>query len=85
MTFKVIQGYWKWHEYIGHILSVVCSKNVSISRHLFDTTAFTLYVTAFRAPNLEKSVIFGKQLRLKTIYTFSSMYTHSVSNTCHIH
>jgi len=33
----------------------------------------------------KKSVIFGKQLQLKTIDTFPSMYTHSVVNTCHIH
>ena len=61
------------------------SNNVSISRHFFDTTTFIMYVTACRAPNLEKSVIFGKQLRLKTIDTFPSMYTHCVSNTCYIH
>ena len=29
-----------------------------------------MYVTACRAPNLEKYVIFEKQLRLKTIGTF---------------
>jgi len=70
-----------------YFLLVVCSNNVSISRHFFDTTTFMVYVTACRAPNLEKSIIFGEQLRLKTIDTFPSMYTHSVSNrpTCHIH
>jgi len=36
---------------------VVCSNNVYISHHFFDTTAFTVYVTARRAPNLKKSVI----------------------------
>jgi len=42
MTFKVMQGHWKWHELIGHmILPIsVCSNNVSISHHLFDTTTF---------------------------------------------
>jgi len=59
--------------------------SVSISRHFFYTTTFTVYVTACKAPNLEKSVIFGKQLQLKTIDTFPSMYTHCVVNTCHIH
>ena len=34
---------------------VVCSNNVSISRHFFDTTTFSVYATACRAPNLEKS------------------------------
>jgi len=34
---------------------MVCSNNVSISRHFFDTATFTVYVTACRAPNLEKS------------------------------
>ena len=63
----------------------MCSNNVSISCHFFDTTTFRVYVTACRAPSLEKSVSFGKQLRLKTIDTFPSMYTHSVVNTCHIH
>ena len=61
MTFKVIQGHWKWHEYIDHMIAyfllVVCSNNVSISRHFFDTITFRVYVTACRAPNLEKSVI----------------------------
>ena len=45
----------------------MCSNNVSITRHFFDATTFRVYVTACRAPNLEKSVIFGKQLRLKII------------------
>jgi len=63
----------------------MCSNNESISCHFFDTTTFRVYVTACRVPNLEKSVTFGKQLRLKTIDTFPSMYTHSIVNTCHIH
>ena len=66
-------------------LLVVCSNNVSISRHIFDTSTFSVYVTVCRAPNLEKSSTFGKQLRLKTIDTFPSMYTHNVVNVCHIH
>ena len=52
---------------------MVCSNNVSLSRHFFDTTTFTVYVTARRVPNHEKSVIFGKQLRLKTVDTFPSV------------
>ena len=63
------------------VVVVVFSNNVSVSCHFFDTTTFRVYVTACRAPNLEKSVIFGKQLRVKTIDTFPSMYTHSVVNT----
>jgi len=51
---------------------MVCSNNVSLSCHFFDTT-FTVYVTARRVPNHEKSVIFGKQSRLKTVDTFPSM------------
>jgi len=35
--------------------------------------------------NLEKSFIFGKQLRLKTTDTFPFTYTHNVVNMCHIH
>ena len=34
---------------------MVCSNNVSISSHFFDSTTFKVYVTACRAPNLEKS------------------------------
>jgi len=36
---------------------VVCSNNVSVSCHFFDTTTFTVYVTACMAPNLEKSTV----------------------------
>jgi len=62
----------------GHVdtVSQSCSNNVSVSRHFFDTTTFTVYVTACRVPYLEKSVkVFGKQLRLKTIDTFIHVYT----------
>jgi len=61
----------------------MCSNNMSILHHFFDTTTttFTVYVTACWVPNLEKSVIFGKELRLKTIDTFPSMYTHDIVNT----
>jgi len=31
---------------------------------IFNTATFTLYVTACRGPNLKKSFIFGKELRL---------------------
>ena len=64
-------------------MSVTCSRpnNVSILHHFFDTTTFTVYVTAGRGPNLE---IFGKQLRLKIADTFQFTYTHNVVNTCHI-
>ena len=65
--------------------TLVCSNSVCLSRHFFDTATFTVCVTACRAPNLEKSFTFGKQLRLKTVHTFPSMYAHSVVNTCHIH
>jgi len=90
MTFKVIQGYWKWHESIGHMIlpiSGVYSNNVSILHNFFDTTTFTVYATACRGagPNFETYFIFRKQLRLKTTYTFLFMHTHKVSNTCHVH
>jgi len=39
---------------------------VSILNHFFDTTTLTVYVSTCRGPNLEKSFIFGKQMRLKT-------------------
>ena len=58
---------------------------MSISRHFFDTTTFRVCVIACRAPHLEKSVILEKQLRLKTIDTFPSMYTHSLVITYRIH
>ena len=61
---------------------MVCSNNVTIVCHFFHTATFTVYVTASRAPNLKKSFMFGKQLRLKTIDTFPSMYTLSIVNTC---
>ena len=75
MTFNVFNGY----------MLVVCSNNVSIWCHFFDTTSFRVYVIACRAPNLEKSSFLEKKLRLKTIDIFPSMCTHSVVNTCHIH
>jgi len=53
-------------------ISGVYSNNVSISCHFFDTTAFRVYVTACRAPNLEKSAIFGKQLQLEGKYSLES-------------
>ena len=65
---------------------VLCSNNVSISHHFSYYQFYGTYVIACRGPNLEKSFIFGKQLRLKTIDTFPFMYTHDVVNTCfHIH
>jgi len=70
---------------ISDVYTPLASNNVSISCHFYDTNTFRVYVTACRAPNLEKSVIFGKQLQLKTIDSFPSMYTYSISNTCHIH
>jgi len=70
-------------EAIWCFLLVVCSNNVYISCHFFDTTTFMVY-GACRAPNL-KSFTSGKQLRLKTIVIFPSMYTHSTVNMCHIH
>ena len=75
MTFKVIQGHWKWHA-LGHMIlsiSSVQQQRVYIASYFFDTTTFTVYVTACRGPNLEKSFIIGKQLRLKTKYTFLHM------------
>jgi len=63
-----------------------CVVTVCLSRAIFvDSTTFTVYVIACRAPNIEKSFICGKQLRLKTIDIFPSMCAHSVVNTCHIH
>ena len=53
---------------------MVCTNDVSISHHFFDTAIFTVYVTAYRGPNLEKSFIFRKHLQLKTIDTFPFMY-----------
>ena len=52
---------------------MVCTNDVSISHHFFDTAIFTVYVTAYRGPNLEKSFIFRKHLQLKTIDTFPFM------------
>ena len=48
---------------------MIYSNSVSISCHFFDTTPYTVYVTDYRASNLEKSFVFEKQLRLKTIDT----------------
>ena len=64
---------------------MLCSNSVSYLAPFLDITTFRVYVTACRAPNLEKSVILGKQLRLKTIDTFPSMYTQCVVNMCRIH
>jgi len=55
MTVKVIQGHLKWHEWVS--LLVVCRNNVSMLHRFFTTATFTMYVTACRAPNLEKSFI----------------------------
>jgi len=57
----------------------VCSNNVSILQHFFDTTTFTVHVTACRGPNLEKCFIFGKQLQLKTPYIFPFICTHNIA------
>jgi len=67
---------------IWYFLLVVCSINVSILCHFFDTTT---YVTACRGANLEKSFIFAEQLRLKTIDNFSFMCAHNAVNMRHIH
>ena len=40
--------------------SGVYSNNVSLLHHFFYITTFTLYMTAFRGCNIEKSLIFGK-------------------------
>jgi len=89
MTFKVIQGYWKWHELIGHMiifLLVVYTNNASISRHFFHTTSFTVYVTACRGPNLETSFIFRKTIAIKDHrYFLIHVYTHSEVDTCHVY
>ena len=65
---------------------MVFSNNVSILHHFFDTTTFTVYVTACKGgANLEKSFIFWKQLRLKTTDTFPLMYTKNIDNMCNTH
>jgi len=55
MTFKVIQGHWKWHESISHMILPISSVSnyVLILHHFFDTTTFTVYVTACAGPNVE--------------------------------
>jgi len=40
--------------FLYFFLLVVCSNNVSILRHFFDTTTFRVYVTACRVPNLKR-------------------------------
>jgi len=66
---------------IWYFLLVVCSINVSILCHFFDTTN---YVTACRGLTL-KTRSFCKQLRLKTIDNFSFMCAHNAVNMRHIH
>jgi len=58
---------------------------VSILHYFFDTTTFTMYMTACRARNLEKSFIFEKTVAIKDYRYFPSMHTHNVVNMCHIH
>jgi len=52
-----------------------CVITMCPSRAISLITTFTVYVTACRVTNLQKSVILGKQLRLKTTDT------HSVVNS----
>ena len=70
---------------IWYLLLLLCSNNMSILHHFFDTNTFMMYVTVRGVPNLEKSSIFRKQLRLKDTHTFLFMYTHNVTNRFHIH
>jgi len=60
---------------------MVCSNNAYISHNFVHTTTFTVYVTACRGSNLEKSFIIEKQLWLKTTDTLPFIYTHNVVNT----
>ena len=88
MTFKVIQGHWKWHELIGHMiifLLVVYINNASISRHFFILPVLRCTWLPVGGLTLKRRSFFGKQLRLKIIDTFSSMYTHSEVDTCHVY
>ena len=55
---------------------MACSNNVPILYYFFDTITFTVYVTAYRGPNLEKYFILGKQLQLKITDTFPLINTH---------
>jgi len=46
------------------VIVVVCGNNVSVSHHFFDTITFRMYVTACRAPDLEKSSHFWKTVAI---------------------
>jgi len=61
---------WSWRVTVRQCVTNICTQPWR------DRVAFIVFA---------KFVIFGKQLRLKNVDTFPSMYTYSVSNTCHIH
>ena len=62
MTFKVIEDHWKWHKSIAiwYFLLVTHYNNLSnvYLANFFDIITFTVYVSACRGPNLEKSFVF---------------------------
>ena len=55
----------------------MCSNNMSIMHHFLDTTTYTVYMTAC---NLDKSLIFEKQLGLTATEAFWVMYIHILVN-----
>ena len=69
-------------DYQQQQLLLVCSNNVCISRHFFDTTTFRMYCMWLLVGRLTLKSL---SVTIKDHDTFPSMYTHSVSNTCHIH
>ena len=73
----------EWSSRFFKVIGMACSNMCLSCVYFFDTATFMVYVTDCRAPTLEKSFIFEKQLRLRTIDTFPFMYTHSVVNKCH--